>query len=293
MGTVAVSSVAVVEASLVVEYQTSEEQIAKLAEECLGITFDTPANYEAGRVAIGKLRSLRTAVEKRRKDLKAEILEKGRNVDAVAKHFTGLIEAIEDPLVAAKKAVDDAEARRKIEAERAELIALEAQQKADREAAEAKAKVERESEEARLAIERERLAVERVRQEEANRKIAEEQRAERERLDAQQAEIRRQQEAIEAEKREVARVAAERERAERLERERVAAEEAALVEAARLEALKPEIERVHAFADQILAFAAAAPQFESVECRRAIEWATKSLEKTAVGLKAFKGKVGP
>lgn len=285
-------AVVAIPSSLVVQYETSEEQIAKLGEECKGITFDTPANYERGRVAIGKLRGLRTAVEKKRKELKTDVIERGKNIDAVAKHFTGLIEAIEEPLLCAKKAVDDEEARLKREQERADILALEAKLKADREAAESAAKATREAEEARLTAERERLAAERAQQEEANRVAAEAQRIERERLDAQQAELRRQQEAIDAQRREAARIEAERIAAEQAERDRVAAAAAVEAERLRLEALRPDIEKVHAFATEIMALSDKGPAIESIECRQALDWACSRLASIADGLLAFKGKAG-
>ncbi len=281
----------VVESSLVVQYETSEIEIARLADECKGITFDTPANYERGRVALGNLRTLRTAVEKKRKELKADVLERGRNIDAVAKHFSGLIEAIEDPLLAAKKAVDDEETRQKIEKERADIIALEAKLAAERAEAEAKAKAEREAEEARLAAERECLAAEKAQQEEANRVAVEAQKAERAKLDAEKAELRKQQDAIEAQTREASRIETERRRKEQAEQDRLAAKEAAKVESARLEALRPEVEKVHAFAAQIRALTA--PAVESIECRRALDWALGKLVTVASGLESFKGKTGP
>jgi hypothetical protein len=277
-----VGTMNVVESSLVVQYETSEEQIAKLAEECKGISFDTPEHYETGRVALGNLRTLRVAVEKKRKELKSDVLERGRNIDAVAKHFSGLIEAIENPLLAAKKAVDDEEERLKQEKERADLIALNARLTAEREA-----------EEARLAVERDRLAAERAQQEEANRIAAEAQRLEREKLDAQRAELRKQQEAIDAANRLTAQHEAERKRREQAERDRIAAEEAAKAEAVRIEALRPEVEKINAFAIQVRAVADQAPSVESIECRRALDWALGKLKLTADGLAAFKGKVGP
>jgi chromosome segregation ATPase len=282
-----------VEATLIVQYDTSEEQIAKLGEECKGIAFNTPENYEIGRVALGKLRGLRTAVEKRRKEIKADILERGRNIDAVAKHFTDLIEAIELPLVAAKRAVDDEAERAKREQERAEIIALEAKLKAEREEAEAKAKAEREAEEARLAAERERLAAERAQQEEANRAAAEAQRIEQANIEAQRAELRKQQEVIDAANREAARIENELRQREKAEQDRLAAEEAAKAEAARLDALRPEVDRVHAFAADIRVLIDRGPAVESIECRRALDWATAKLRAVADGLYAFKGKIGP
>ena len=150
-------AIAVTETPLVVQYDVSVEAIAQLAEDLAGVTFDTPEKYKDGVKKIAQVRGMRTAVEKRRKDLKASSLEFGRKVDAAARTLTDRLEAIETPLLAAKKAVDDEDERLKKEKERADLIALEAKLKADREAAEAAAKLIREADEKQIAEERARL----------------------------------------------------------------------------------------------------------------------------------------
>lgn len=279
-----------IETALAVRYETTEEQIAQLGASLKGVTFDTPENYKNGVKSIAQVRGLRTAVEKRRKELKADSVAYGKRVDAAAHKLTDLIEAIETPLLAAKKAVDDEEERLKKEQERADLIALDARLTAEREAAEAAAKVERDAEGARLAAERERLAAEKIQQEEANRVAAEAQRVEREKLDAQRAELRKQQEAIEAANKEAQRLESERQQREQAERDRLAAEEAARVEAVRLDAIRPDVEKVHAYASEIRSLADRAPAVESAECRKALDWAIGRLTAAAGGLEAFKGK---
>jgi len=89
-----------------------------------------PEAYEKTRLAVAKLRGARGKVEGRRKELKADHLAAGRRIDSVAKHLTEMIEAIEEPLAAKKKAVDDEEARRKFEAENAARLAKEAEERA-------------------------------------------------------------------------------------------------------------------------------------------------------------------
>lgn len=276
-----------------IRFDVTEAQLGETRDRYARLDINAKGGYEEVRVAIAHLRSARTAVEKKRKDLKADVLDRGRNIDAVAKHFTGLIEAIETPLLTAKKAIDDAEEIAKREQERADLIALDARLTAEREAAEAAAKVEREAEGLRLAVERERLAVEKIQQEEANRVAAEAQRAEQAKIDVQRLELRKQQEAIDAANKEAERLEAAQLRREKAERDRLAAEEAARVEAARLEAIRPEVDKVHAYADQIVALAGVCPVLESAECRGAVEWAAKAIAKTAIGLKTFKGKTTP
>lgn len=145
-------------AILQVVYQITEEDInAKLAKYT-GLTADTPQGYELVRLAIGDLRNARVAIEKRRKELKADSLEYGRKVDAVAKHLTEKIEAIEQPLKAAKATVDDEKARIKAEQEAAAQRVIEEKMRAEREAEEARLKADREA----LATERAALDAQRA-----------------------------------------------------------------------------------------------------------------------------------
>lgn len=145
-----------------VTYSVTEAEIAQTREACLSLTCDTPAGYEAVRVAIGNLRTTRGAIEKRRVELKADALAFGRLVDTEAKRFTGLILEIEDPLKAKKAVVDDEADRVKREKELVAALALQAE--IDRKAAEkvAAEKAIRDAEAARLAEERAALAVERA-----------------------------------------------------------------------------------------------------------------------------------
>jgi DNA repair exonuclease SbcCD ATPase subunit len=280
-----------VEGALVVKYDVTDAAIAELAERYKGITFTTPAAYEEGRKAIGTLRDLRTRIEKRRKDLKADSLAFGRKVDAVARHFTDLVEEIENPLQVAKRAIDDEEARKKREAERAELVALEAKLKAEREEAEAKAAATRAVEEKRLAEERAKLEekqrildAQRLEQDELRRKEDERLKAERAKLDADRAAV----EAREAEARAVQR--REQERVELAAAEQLRAA-AAAADAERLAALRPDIDKVHALASDVQAFAARVDEIEvgDASARAALGWARERLEKVSAGLLTFKG----
>src|SRR6266404_5818608 len=124
-------------------FEVTEADIAGARERCAAMTCTTAEGYEETRIAIGKLRGTRTAVEKRRMELKAEALDFGRRVDAAAKHLTALIENIEGPLREKRDVADAEKARLKREAEMAELLArdaergayAEAQRKADEERA--------------------------------------------------------------------------------------------------------------------------------------------------------------
>ena len=115
-----------------VRYDVTDVRIAELRAEYAGLTFDTPAAYETGRKAIATIRELRVAVEKRRKELKAESLEFGRLVDSAARHLTGRLEDVEAPLIAARDAVDAEKERIKAEKERARVAEIEAKLKAER-----------------------------------------------------------------------------------------------------------------------------------------------------------------
>lgn len=139
---------------LQVVYQITEADIAARLAKYGGLTADTPQGYKAVQSAIGDLRDARVSIEKRRKELKADSLEYGRKVDAVAKFLTEKIEAIELPLKALKAAVDEEKARAKAEKEAAERRALEESLRAEREALNAEAE--------RLRVEAERLAAERA-----------------------------------------------------------------------------------------------------------------------------------
>lgn len=259
------------ETTQVVTYNITEGQIAATRDKCALLTADTPQGYEEVRLAIGHLRNARTAIEKRRVELKADALRYGRLVDSEAQRFTGLLEAIEEPLKVKKAAVDDEKARVKAEADAAKLKALEDEIRANQERQEAERKAVRDAEEARIAADRAQLEAERQALAEQRRiadaKAAEEraaidaaQRVERERLEAERAKLaediraeearqrtarkaeddrlRVEREAIEAQRRavEVEREKAGRAEFERLAKVRAEAEAVAKVERDRLEA---------------------------------------------------------
>jgi chromosome segregation ATPase len=258
-----------------VSYDITEAIITATREKCAALTADTPKGYEEVRIAIGNLRQTRTAIEKRRVELKADALTFGRLVDSEAKRFTTLLLEIEEPLKVKKAVIDDEAARIKAEAEAVKLRAIEAEIAANLARQEAERKAIRDAEEARIAAERKALEAERAALAEERRKADEAAaaarkaedarlRIERDRLqkieDAQRAEgealraelkrnreadealARAEREKIEAERR---KVAAEREKAERLEFERKAkiqaeADAKAKIEQDRIDALERE-----------------------------------------------------
>lgn len=213
--------------------------------------------YEAVRLAIADHRTLRLDIEKRRKELVDGALKWQREVNAVAKEITATIEASEDRL----KAIKDAEDEKKERAKREKA-------EAERKALEEKIRAEREEKERQLAEAREAIRLERERIEAEN--------AERERILAErEAEFAKERERVEAERRKLdqERLRLEREEVERQAKaraeeeakaraeaqkrhddERAKAEaERAKIEADRIEALKPDREKLLAFAKRIRA----------------------------------------
>ncbi len=240
-----------------------EKELAEIKAACAGLDPAAgPEAYESSRVAIGKLRTSRTAIEKRRVELKAESLEEGRRIDLTAKVLTSMIEEIEEPLRAKKKAVDDAEARAKFQRENAERLAKEAAEREAREAAEAKERAARAAEDAkrkseleaqqaalaeerRLAgIENDRILAEQAMKEASIRKEAAKLKAESDRVHAERAVL---------EAKYAAAVKAEADRNAAIE-----AEKRAAAEKERLDALRPDREKLEHLAERITALAATA-----------------------------------
>lgn len=89
-----------------VTYPITEADIQARFGRYVGLTAETPQQYKVVQAALSDLRSARTEIEKRRKELKADSLEYGKKVDAAAKFLTAQIEAIEAPLKASKAAAD-------------------------------------------------------------------------------------------------------------------------------------------------------------------------------------------
>lgn len=108
--------------SQVIVYPVSQNMIAELRVKYADVPQDLSHkdSYEYVRKAVGELKKYRTAVEARRKELKADALEYGRKVDAAAKELTEGIVSIEEPLATAKKDYDTAEEIKKREAALAE-----------------------------------------------------------------------------------------------------------------------------------------------------------------------------
>jgi len=319
-----------------ITYPVSKQEIATLRAKFSGLKADTPAGYEQVRLAIGKTRELRVQVEKRRKELKADSLEFGRKVDAVARQLTNELETIEEPLALLKSEVDDAKKREKEAKEKAERDAIEADLRARHEANEARLKSEREAAEAKLAEERAKLDAERAEMAAKQQAIDEANRVEREKMEAEKAkadaEAKERQAKIDAENKRIAEeqaykqavieednrkleekrnaIEAQRQAAERAEFERVtkvkaeaeakakietdridaekkAAEHKAWQESERLrlDAMKPDIEKVHAFAKAVRSLSC--PGLKSDDARNAVRIATTQLAEIAEVLDTF------
>lgn len=230
-------------AKMLVQYSPNDTAIAELKASCEGLTADTPERYEIVRRSIATTRSYRTAIEKRRVELKADALAWGRKVDSEAKRLTGLLLEIEEPLKAAKNWVDERVERERRAAEAVEQARVEAEAKAKRDAEESAYRAQREAEQAKLSEERKRLDAEREAEVERTR-------VERERLAEERAKIEAERKAADAERQ---KLNAERIRLERIELEAFQAKRRAereakeAAEAARLEAMRPDVEKIQAF----------------------------------------------
>lgn len=105
------------EVSKVVPMPVSDEVLSEMASQYAGLTADTKEGYEEVRKAIGVCVKTRTGIEAKRKELNEDALKWQRSVNAEAKRLTGLVEVIEEPLKAKKKAVDDEVERKRKELE--------------------------------------------------------------------------------------------------------------------------------------------------------------------------------
>ncbi len=105
----------------IIDYNVTEEAIAKLKEEFSGITVNDNKTLDVAKKARMTVVKLRTSVEAMRKGYKQDALEYGRKVDAEAKRVTALLEEVEEPLDSQIKIFESEQARIK-----AEKIAAEA-----------------------------------------------------------------------------------------------------------------------------------------------------------------------
>jgi DNA repair exonuclease SbcCD ATPase subunit len=280
-GVVVSSEVSVVEGKTgfpVVDLRVTDVMIQEYREKFSGLQVTT--NEECGIVtkAIGVLRTTRTGIDKRRKELTENAREYVSSVNSVAKELTSQIEEIEEPLKKRKQVFEDEKQRLKQEAEEARQAKIndrmvlflqetgatcsvpEAESWTDtefesalaiaRDAYQAKLKADQEAEAERQRIEAERIEQIRQQQEEI-----EKQRAEIERIRAeQQAEIDRikaeQEQSRLAHEAELNRIRDEQAERDRVEREKLEAERQAVeAERQRLQAIEDE-RQAKIFAEQ-------------------------------------------
>lgn len=103
-----------------IKYNITDAAIYEMKRQCSNLAIIDNASYKAVTEAIAIVRTKRTDVEKKRKELKANALEFGKRVDAEAKRITELLLEIEEPLKNLKKEEDDKREFEKREAERKE-----------------------------------------------------------------------------------------------------------------------------------------------------------------------------
>ena len=107
-------------------FSVTDAGIAELEAKHRGlvVAHGDKKGYLALTQAIAEVRTARTDVEKRRKELKQDALDYGRLVDSTAKSITERLEAIEGPLKANKEQIDAENERIKREKEEAERLRI-------------------------------------------------------------------------------------------------------------------------------------------------------------------------
>lgn len=238
----------------IVEYKPTEAAIADI-QRFKGLVVDvtTATGLASGKDALRQVAAVRIALEKTRKALKEDVLERGRKIDGEAKPLFLRVAEVEDPIKAQidaeenraererqaaieaeQKRLADEEAARKrkeqeeLDAQRAEVARQAAANKAEQDRLQEEDRKRRqalaaEEDAARRRIEEQNRAAATAR-EEADRKAAEARRVDEERVAEERRKLRAEQDAKEAAERKVreeaeAKAAAERRAKEEAERE--------------------------------------------------------------------------
>lgn len=115
----------------IAEYSETAAALADLRQRHQGVVYDVAKQKEmkAAKEARAELRTLRTSLEKTRKEIKAPALERCRLIDDEAKRITAELVALEEPIdvqIKAEEARAEAEKLAKLEAERLRVEALQA-----------------------------------------------------------------------------------------------------------------------------------------------------------------------
>ncbi len=240
-----------------IKYAVTEADIESLGKRHAILTKCDESNYERVKAGANEMKSIRIAIEKRRLELNADAQQHIKNVNSVAKVLTAKVQPIENRLLLLKQEVDDQRAADKLAKEQAELKKLHDEYVAEQAAEKARQQKIKDEEAAKLKAEQDRLAADRAKLE-ADRKNAEEAQAaarqklddERRKLDAEKAAMAaKQAEADRTERERLAKIKQEADAKAKADQERIATEEAA----ARLEALKPDAEKLKAFAATLMA----------------------------------------
>jgi len=96
-------------------FYTQAKEWEGKAKQLTVTSIDQVAEMKMAKVARLQIKSIRTDVEKRRKEMKEDSLRKGKAIDAVANMLKGLLEPIEDHLEEQEKFAERVEQKRKNE----------------------------------------------------------------------------------------------------------------------------------------------------------------------------------
>lgn len=99
----------------ITEYSEYQAKLAEFKSEVPDAS--TKSGYDRAKEVKGILTSVRTAIESKRKEFKAPILELGKMIDSEAKRIIEEVKEIETPFHEAYKAIDDEKKRIKLEIE--------------------------------------------------------------------------------------------------------------------------------------------------------------------------------
>jgi colicin import membrane protein len=99
----------------VIVYSEFQAQLAELRElnDSLVFNYEDPAHNKEARSHVRKLRSVKSAIEDRRKTAKADALEYGRKLDGLANEYKGQIDAMIEVHMKPITEIDERETRRK------------------------------------------------------------------------------------------------------------------------------------------------------------------------------------